>query len=256
MSNLPATIQNMATGLAVSVATISDVQGDQFMKFAKVGEYVYGADDVDVEPGQQWAINPHSFCHGYIAWGDKKHDNEGTLLGETMGSAIEPLVDVNSLDKVAGDWKAQCGFQLRCTEGEDKGVQCLYKASSLGFKKQWTAVVAAVVARINAKETGIVPLVLLEADSYRHKKHGKIFVPIINIVGWGEAGADMAAAEEPEKVEDGADGADGDVIEGDSKEVEKEEVEETPKRRTRAKKAETETKTEETPPRRRRRRGA
>ena len=41
---------------------------------------VFGADQTEVEDDATWAINPYSFIHGFIAWGDGEVLAEGRVL--------------------------------------------------------------------------------------------------------------------------------------------------------------------------------
>ncbi len=46
------------------------------LKMDKGGHWIYGAEQTEVESDSTWAVNPFSFIHGYIAWGD------GDVLGD------------------------------------------------------------------------------------------------------------------------------------------------------------------------------
>ena len=154
-SQLPANLANLATGLAQSAATSAGVDGLQFMKFTKFGEFLYGPDSIEVEEGSQWAANPEGFGQGWIAWGDKAHGTEGEMLGEVMANASGPMPPMP--DPVDGQWTEQRAMQLACTSGEDEGVQCLFKVNSLGGKKFYAALVREVVKRIQSGDSKIVP---------------------------------------------------------------------------------------------------
>ena len=181
-SNLPASVAGLATGLAASAQTAAAGEGQQFMKFTKFGEFVFGADNIEVEPGSEWAINPQGFGHGWIAWGDAAHGTEGEMLGGVMASASGPMPAQPG--PVEGTWSEQRAIQLACVSGEDAGVQALFKANSLGGKKMYARIVMEVVKRINAGQLDIVPVVHLTADSYQHTKYGKIFTPDYKLVRW------------------------------------------------------------------------
>jgi hypothetical protein len=181
MSQAPAVLSNLATGLAASVSHTPSGDG-QFMKFTKFGQWLFGPDEIEVEEDTNWAINPEGFTHGWIAWGDKAHGTEGEMLGEQMCSASTPHPD--QPEAVDGKWTEQRGLVMVCVDGEDKGTQVLFKANSRGGLKAYNAIVRAVVKRILARETDIVPLVTLDADSYVHKTYGKIFTPEVNIASW------------------------------------------------------------------------
>ncbi len=184
-SNLPANIQNMATALAASASSAgASTSTDAYMKFSKFGEWIYGVENVEVEPGSVWAVNPLGFQHGWTAWGTKAHGTSGQNMGECMVPAVHPMPLEENLPAVKGDWMKAVGIQMLCTTGEDEGVQVMFKTNSHGGRKAYAAIVQAVTARIVAGEPDCMPLVELKADSYEHKEYGKIFTPILEIVGW------------------------------------------------------------------------
>jgi len=64
--------------------------GSVILKMDKRGDWVFGADQTEVDEGTLWAVNPFSFVHGYIAWGD------GEVLGEKMVSVSHPLPEMEA----------------------------------------------------------------------------------------------------------------------------------------------------------------
>jgi hypothetical protein len=207
-SNLPANIADMATGLAQSVATVATAGGDAFMKMTKIGVFVFGAEETEVEEGSQWAVNPAGFQHGFIAWGTKAQGTAGRVLGEHLGPAAQPIFPEAELEEVKGEWSQQIAIQMRCMTGADEGLQTLYKANSDGGRKAYGALLSEVVKKIQSGDADIVPVVVLESGSYKHDEYGQIFYPIIKIVDWvtmegldagdGE-GAEEESAPKPKK---------------------------------------------------------
>ena len=194
---LPANITNMAAALAQSSVSAGAAGGGElYMQFTKFGEWVYGAEKTETEEGSIWAVNPQGFTHGWIAW-DQENTAQGPT-GEVMVSATQPMPLEEGLPGVKGNWSKAIGVQMRCTDGEDKGAQSVWKANSLGARKAYAEILQAVVGRIGEGSMDIVPLVELKADSYVHKTFGKIFTPVVEIVGWanmeGEQAAEPAAA--------------------------------------------------------------
>ena len=202
-SGLPANVTAMATALAASVSGAgAQSTGDLYAKMTKFGEFVYGADNTEVEEGSHWAVNPTGFQHGFVAWGNAQHGTEGQNVGEVMVPATSPMPLESELPDVKGSWSKAVAIQLRCTNGEDEGVQILFKSNSLGGRKAYAAVLQAVVGKIQAGEAECVPLVEMNAESYEHKTYGKIFNPVFEIVGW--ATMDGEKAEEPDGTEPAA----------------------------------------------------
>ena len=185
MSNLPA-VNPAALGTALAAAsqrTVSlDTDGIPFLRLLKSGDWVYSADDIDVQGGSIWAVNPTSFMEGFVAWG------EGELLGEEMAPMTgTPIIAADLPEKADAKrgWERQVGFMLLCLNGDDKGTQVMYKTSSKGGTKAVRGLVNDVVNQINEDPTNIVPRISLEVDSYKHKQYGKIYTPVFTINEWG-----------------------------------------------------------------------
>ena len=188
-SNLP--VANLAATLRV--VNVSDPTGGTvILKMDKTGHWVFGADQTEVEDGSTWAINPFSFVHGYIAWGD------GEVLGEKMVPVSSPLpeMDVSPAGAKRG-WEIQIGMSLKCLDGEDAGMEARYATTSVGGKRSTQALVLAIAAQVDADQSKPVPVVVLKKEHYQHKSYGRIFSPVFEIQKWiGMDGAVEEAVEE------------------------------------------------------------
>ena len=191
--SLPANISTQLAGLKDTSTRMQteDTDGAQYLKMDKGGHWIYGADEIDVEERSVWAINPISLTTGFIAWGD------GELLAEEMRPASEAPVTRAELEDVGAAWKPQVGFQMACTDGEDQGVQVIFKSSSKGGQKAFKGILDAIIKKADEGTADVVPLVELDNDSYKHKEYGKIYTPVFKIVGWSSADG-LGAAEEVE----------------------------------------------------------
>ena len=87
------------------------------MKMTKFGEWVYGAENTEVEEDAILAVNPMGFQHGWTAWGSKDRGNDGVNVGEVMVPATQPMPDINDLPNVNGDWSKCIAVQMRVTNG-------------------------------------------------------------------------------------------------------------------------------------------
>jgi hypothetical protein len=143
----------------------------------KTGHWVFGADQTEVESDSKWAVNPFSFVHGWIAWGD------GVVLGERMVALTDPLPDTDDAPPhAARGWEKQVGFSLKCLTGEDKGLEARYTTTSVGGKRSYEALASAFANQVSADESKPVPVVLLKKEHYQHKSYGRIYTPIFEIV--------------------------------------------------------------------------
>tara|TARA_R110000787_G_scaffold14333_2_gene44222 strand:+ start:5426 stop:6094 length:669 start_codon:yes stop_codon:yes gene_type:complete len=198
MQHLPAVNPTaLAKGLTQAKERISIDSGDiPYLKLAKHGEWTYGSDDVEVQEGAKWAVNPNSFSEGYVAWGS------GEILGEEMRSMVAGVpVLLNELPDVGKPWKKQVSYLLRCMNGDDEGQQVLYKVSSKGGLKAAQKLINEVIVQIDKDPLNIVPVIELKMTSYKHKQYGTIFNPItdpLDFVDFDGYGSDEPVAIAPE----------------------------------------------------------
>ena len=193
-ANLPA-VTSHTTALR-SLETVAGPAGSVIIKMDKTGHWVFGADQTDVEEDSTWAVNPFSFIHGFIAWGD------GEVLGEKMVSVSEPLPEMEAAPPNAKrGWETQIGMSLKCLSGEDKGMEARYTVTSVGGKKAVQALAVAIAEQVEKDQGKPVPVVRLEKDHYTHKSYGRIYTPVFKIVEFvsmdGESDAPAAEAEAP-----------------------------------------------------------
>ena len=177
LANLP----NVAS-LSVALRTLEqDVGpvGTVIIKMDKTGHWVYGAEQTEVDSDSTWAINPFSFLHGFIAWGD------GEVLGEKMVSVSQPLPELDAAPPNAKKgWEQQVGMSLKCMSGEDKGMEARYTVTSVGGKRAVQALAVAIANQVEKDQTKPVPVVRLKKDHYVHKSYGRIYTPEFEIVEW------------------------------------------------------------------------
>ena len=126
--NLPS-VQSLTTALR-SLESEVGAAGMVILKMDKTGHWVFGADQTEIDDDSTWAINPFSFVHGFIAWG------EGEVLGEKMVPVSEPLPEMDTPPPGAKrGWEMQVGMSLKCMNGDDKGMEARYNVTSVGGKR-------------------------------------------------------------------------------------------------------------------------
>ena len=170
-------VNDLAASLRGMVSGVSS--GSVLLKMAKNGDWVFGADQTIVEPNAEWAINPFSFIHGCIAWGD------GEVLGEAMGpiSRPKPVVGVAPAAAERG-WEDQVGLSVKCMNGTDEGLEARFSVTSVGGKKAVQGVALAIARQVEVDQANPVPVVALRKGHYQHKKYGRIFTPEFEVVRW------------------------------------------------------------------------
>lgn len=189
--SLPAT-----TDLVGGLRTLTNekpTQGSMPLLRLVDGEWVYGADNIQVEEESVWAVHPGSFQHGYCAWDD------GQLVGEVMVPVAQPRPSHADLPAVPCQWQEQMSVLLACTSGEDAGTTVLYKNSSLGGRTAITELAGKILVQADKDPSKLVPLVTLGVGNYKHKKYGKVYTPSFNVTSF--AAIDATSAEDAEPVE-------------------------------------------------------
>ena len=186
-AGLPA-VQDLATTLR-KLDTTENV-GSVILKMDKTGHWVFGADQTEAEVDARWAVNPFSFTHGYIAWGD------GEVLGEKMVSISEPLPDLGVAPPAAKKgWETQVGMSLKCMSGEDNGLDARYSVTSVGGKRAVQTLAVAIANQVEKDPSKPVPVVLLKKEHYQHKSYGRIFTPVFEVVDWISMDGDVKEEE-------------------------------------------------------------
>jgi hypothetical protein len=171
-------VKSLSTVLRTIQAEVGPT-GTVIIKMDKTGHWVFGADQTEVEADSTWAVNPFSFVHGYIAWGD------GDVLAEKMVSVSEPLPEMD--DAPAGakrGWEVQVGMSIKCLTGEDKGLEARYTTTSAGGKRGVQTLAVAIAEQVDKDQSKPVPVVLLKKEHYQHKSYGRIFTPLFDIQSW------------------------------------------------------------------------
>jgi len=176
-ANLPS-VASLTTALRTLEKDVGP-SGVVILKMDKTGHWVFGADQTEIEDGSTWAVNPFSFVHGYIAWGD------GEVLAEKMVSVSEPLPNIDVAPPGAKKgWETQVGMSLKCLTGDDEGMEARYTTTSVGGKRSVQTLALAIAAQVEKDQSKPVPIVKLKKDHYTHKSYGKIFTPVFEVVEW------------------------------------------------------------------------
>ena len=175
-SNLPS-VQSLSTALRSMETESSAVSA--ILKMDRTGHWVYGAGENEVEAESTWAVNPFSFVHGFICWG------EGEVLGEKMVNITHPLPELDAAPTGGKrGWETQVGMSLKCLTGEDKGMEVRYSTTSVGGKRSVQALAVAIAGQVDEDQTKPVPVITLKKEFYQHKAYGKIYTPLFDVVEW------------------------------------------------------------------------
>jgi hypothetical protein len=193
-ANLPS-VKSLATALR-TIETDVGAAGTVIIKMDKTGHWVFGADQTEIEDASTWAVNPFSFVHGYIAWGD------GEVLAEKMVSVSQPLPELDAAPPGAKKgWETQVGMSIKCLDGEDNGMEARYTTTSVGGKKGVQALAVAIATQVEKDQDKPVPVVELGKEHYTHKSYGRIYTPVFKVLEWVGMDGDAQAEEAPQEIE-------------------------------------------------------
>jgi hypothetical protein len=199
-ANLPS-VASLSTALRALEKDVGP-SGVVILKMDKTGHWVFGADQTEIEDGSTWAVNPFSFVHGYIAWGD------GEVLAEKMVSVSEPLPNIDVAPPGAKKgWETQVGMSLKCLSGDDEGMEARYTTTSVGGKRSVQTLALAIAAQVEKDQSKPVPVVRLKKDHYTHKSYGKIFTPVFEVVEWASMDGKTEEVDAPEEANPAAEDA-------------------------------------------------
>jgi hypothetical protein len=189
LANLPP-VSSLSVALRTLEKDVGAV-GSVILKMDKGGHWIYGAEQTEVESDSTWAVNPFSFIHGYIAWGD------GEVLGEMMVPVTEPKPELPPVPHGAKKgWEVQVGMSLKCLSGPDKGLEVRFTTTSVGGKRAVNTLGVAIAGQCETTPGKPVPVVALKKDSYQHKSYGKIYTPVFEIQDWASMDGQTEEAEE------------------------------------------------------------
>ena len=187
-------VQNSSIGaIATALRQIAPAAagGTAILKMDKTGHWVFGADQTEIDSDSLWAVNPFSFVHGYIAWG------EGEVLGEKMTSITSALPELEAAPAGAKrGWEEQVGLSMKCVSGEDEGLEVRYTVTSVGGKRAVQAMGIKIAERVDENPESPVPVVSLGKEHYMHKSFGRIYTPLFDVKKW--IGMEGEAKAEPE----------------------------------------------------------
>ena len=176
-ANLPS-VTSLSTALR-TIATDVSASSTSIIKMDRTGHWVFGADQTEAESDSTWAVNPFSFVHGFIAWGD------GEVLAEKLVPVTEPLPELEAAPPGAKKgWEPQTGLSLKCISGEDTGMEARFTTTSVGGRKAVQTLAVEIATQVDKDPSKPVPIIKLGKDHYTHKSYGRIYTPVFEVVEW------------------------------------------------------------------------
>jgi hypothetical protein len=175
----------LLSGIAESRAATTLTSGKSYLRMLKDGRWVYGQVNDAVENDARWAVNIMTLSHGWVCWTDS------VKTGEVMASMLKPMPPrPEPLDGMP--YKEQRGFEVRGVGGDSDGVELIHQMTSVGGLRAIDGLLAEIHKQLRCDPAHPCPLLVLETDSYPHKKYGLTYTPIYRIVGWCDLGGNEA----------------------------------------------------------------
>lgn len=174
----------------------------EFLKFEK-GEWTIGADGGDVPLGTRFVANMNGLQIGWQRWWSKKPDRE--ILGfvaegyqppkrHELGDDDREMWERDERTGVPRDpWQFTNVLPLKSPDGEVDAVFSTSSRGGIGAIGQ----LCKEYGKLFMQKPGMLPVIEVGADSYKHPDYGKVFVPVLKLADWVDE-ADAAAASEPE----------------------------------------------------------
>jgi hypothetical protein len=168
--------------------------GGGYINFSK-GEWSLGRERAPLDLNAVWLMNPATLQHGWICWRNSAIAHEVLLpIGTQLPAEVSlPPVPPPGPDEAEG-YQYQIGFSSTCIEGpytkDADNNTGHFKSSSIGG----TGAIQKLIDDLNARMdecdvTGsefYYPVIQFDTSFYNHKVRGKIWVPLINVVGFSD----------------------------------------------------------------------
>jgi len=192
-----AILSSLKTKVQKSKAQAPSVGQMDFLRMLKSGKWVFGQNNMRVQEGSLWAVDPLSFKSGFVCWTDYPDSakRKNKMLNKVMlplGSDLPAEEDLKSFFDDADEYNngepwpyaANMSVELTCISGEDKSKTVLYETSSKGGigligKDGWLGKMEQMI-----DEGTPVAVIRLTSDSYIHDQWGETMTPDFDYVEW------------------------------------------------------------------------
>lgn len=158
--------------------------GFVYGKFVK-GTWEIGASGEAPASDERFAVNPLSIQKGAICWKEGRPADE-VMYAISDGEEIDlaSLPDHGPYKKDGDGWSEQAAVGVRSLT---TGTDIVLKGSSRGFLQMIYKMSGAFASQVKTEgiKGDVIPIVMLTGEDYKHADYGKVFVPLMDIVAWG-----------------------------------------------------------------------
>jgi hypothetical protein len=185
-------------------AELDKFLGAPLLKFTKQGEFAI-SDVITIPDGTRCIAHCDLMEIGWVKWADgHPSDYKVGLVADgfippqrsELPDRDESLWERDEDGKPRDPWAFQMSVPLTLLDAGEETYK--FTAGSKGGLRCLSALTRAYGKRVAEKKGG-QPVVELQSDSYKHRKYGKIFIPVMHIVGWtGADGKPLGVADDLE----------------------------------------------------------
>ena len=178
-----AELQSMLNSIGPSLTVRSGRPLMQF-KSRENGTWMFGRSRNVPEEGSLWAFDPRTFTWGWVCFGA---DKSRPPIDEKLVSVGKPMPDFTKLPDHGFPWTEARGVNMKCVSGIDAGVEVVFKINTIGGVQVIDELIDKVRTQVNRdlakppkeRDGKVAPFGTLGNDSYPHKDHGKIWIPVM-----------------------------------------------------------------------------
>lgn len=183
-SKFAAAVKNMAKGASARVG---------FLKMDKTGQWCWGTDETPVDEETPVYIDPMGFVHGWQCWADT--DLPG-VQSELLGEVLAPMYEAMPPKPPQVPENGRGWNELRGLSCVVDGQKLVYSTTSVGGVNAIAALAEDYAKQYQKAPSKMIAVANLSSDSYKHKNktYGRIYVPIIKVVGWASSLPELVEA--------------------------------------------------------------
>ncbi len=181
--------------------------GNAFLKFDR-GIFKFGQDGDELPIGTRLVPNMPEVQVGHLKWKDGEVVDEAMMpLGAgyrpaarpELGDTDESLWDADEDGKPIDPWPFTNTIPFK---NPATGQEFTFTTSSRGGTSA-VGKLCSVYGQQRQQHEGQLPIIELQTSSYRHKRFGEVYIPVLRLVGWQcEAELSSSGAAEPDLNDD------------------------------------------------------
>jgi len=171
-------------------AELDKFVGAPFVRFSKQGEFAL-SDTETIPAGTRCAAHADEISFGWRKWLDNRlvetrtgfvRDRYVPVPRADLGDTDQSQWEKDDVGAARDPWQF---FGCVPLTRLDTGESYQFSAASKGGVRAINGLMRTYGSRLRAKGDGAgLPIVELQSNSYKHRTYGKIYFPVLHVVGW------------------------------------------------------------------------